>query len=106
MTRSVIQQVTKPAVSIKHNVGETNIYVLRDKTQKFCMPGGKDDSPRAWEYGPLIIIERIDPQCGWTETHHPDSENVWKWLGALIKVGSYAMEHDDTRKLLPEELRF
>ncbi len=103
--RPVVVQVTEPVVKIKHDVGETNIYILRDNTQKFRMPGVKDDSPRAWDYGPSLIVERISPQCNDTVTHHPDDKNVWKWLGALIGIGAYVMEKDTLRDQLPAELK-
>ncbi len=99
-------QVTEPVVKIQHGPGDhTAIYVLRDRSQKFRMPGVKDDSPRAWDYGPSIIVERVNPQCNETVTYDPDDLRAWKWLGALIAIGHYAMSNEIIESQLPEELK-
>jgi hypothetical protein len=101
-----VTQVTKPVVKIQHDKNDcTNVYVLRDKNQKFRMPGVKDESPRAWDYGPSIITERVGPGGNTTVTHHPDDPKVWDWLGALIAVGSYAMTHEELYDKVPKELK-
>lgn len=101
-----VVQVTEPVAKIMHGYNSyTAIYVLRDKTQKFRMPGVKDDSPRAWDYGPSIITERITPQCNETVTHHPDDSNTWRWLDALLNIGAYVMNNDKLREHLPASLK-
>jgi hypothetical protein len=105
-TKPTVTQVTEPVVKIQHSKNDcTSVYVLRDKTQKFRNPGVKDESPRAWYYGPAIVTQRISPQCTVTDEYHPDSPNVWKWLGALIQVGSYAMCNDELSAKIPQELK-
>ena len=102
MAKAVAVQVTEPVVKIQHDKNSyTAIYVLRDKTQKFRMPGVKDESPRAWDYGPSIITERVGPSGNETVTHFPDNAKVWEWLGALIKVGAYVMNNDVLCKEVP-----
>jgi hypothetical protein len=99
-------QVTEPVAKIQHGPNSyTAIYVLRDKTQKFRMPGVKDDSPRAWDYGPSIITERISPSGCDTRAAHPDDKNVWKWLDALLNVGAHVMNDDHLSKAVPAELK-
>lgn len=100
-----VTQVTEPVAKIQHSKNSyTAIYVLRDKTQKFRMPGVKDDSPRAWDYGPSIITERINPMGCETVTHNPEDVNVWKWLNALLNVGAYVMNDASLSKAVPAEL--
>ncbi len=104
--RPVVTQVTEPVAKIQHDANSyTAIYVLRDATQKFRMPGVKDESPRAWDYGPSIITERVGPMGCETVTHDPDNKAVWKWLGALIAIGAYAMNHEELASKLPVELK-
>jgi hypothetical protein len=101
-----MKQVTEPVVKIQHNANSyTAIYILRDKSQKFRMPGVKDDSPRAWDYGPSIIREQVSPMGNETATYDPDGPNIWKWLGALINIGAYAMKDEKIREQVPKELR-
>jgi hypothetical protein len=69
------------------------------------MPGVKDDSPRAWDYGPSIITERIGPGGNETVTRHPDDVAVWKWLGALIGIGSHVMCDSKLAAQIPAELK-
>ena len=100
------KQVTAPVVKIQHDKNSyTAIYVLRDKTQKFRMPGVKDESPRAWDYGPSIITERVGPMGNETVTAHPDSLAVWEWLGALVGIGSYVMRNDELSAQIPADLK-
>ena len=104
MAKQVAVQVTEPVVKIQHDAHSyTAIYVLRDKTRKFRMPGVKDESPRAWDYGPSIITEQVGPMGNETMTHDPDNAKVWEWLGALIKVGSFVMKNEGLRKQVPLE---
>jgi hypothetical protein len=104
--RSEVTQVTEPVAKIQHDANSyTAIYILRDNTQKFRMPGVKDDSPRAWDYGPSLIVERISPQGNNTVTHYPDEKTIWKWLGALIAIGAYAMNNEELASKLPAELK-
>lgn len=45
-------EVTKPVAVIDHGGKDvTNIFVLRED-QKFRFPGVRDESARAWMYGP------------------------------------------------------
>ena len=99
-------EVRKPVAVIQHEgAARTEIYVLRDKTQKFRMPGVKDESPRAWDYGPSIITQYISPQSCSTHTAHPDDEKVWKWLSALLGIGAYVMQQEVLRDQIPENLK-
>jgi len=100
------KQVTEPVVKIQHDAHSyTAIYVLRDKTQKFRMPGVKDESPRAWDYGPSIIKERMGPGGCETVTCDPDSPGVWDWLGALICIGAHVMRDEKLSTQIPAELK-
>jgi hypothetical protein len=97
--------ITEPVAKIRHDRNSwTSIYVLGEN-DKFRMPGVKDESPRAWDYGPSIITERISPMGCETTACNPNDANVWKWLSALLNVGAYVMNDDNLRKALPKDLK-
>lgn len=99
-------EVKEPVAKIWHDSNSyTAIYVLRDKTQKFRMPGVKDDSPRAWDYGPSIITERMGPQGCETVTRYPDDATMWKWLGAVLNIGAYVLTNEQLSAQLPKDLK-
>jgi hypothetical protein len=69
------------------------------------MPGVKDESPRAWDYGPSLIVERRGMGFLQTTAYRPDNADIWLWLEALLRIGVHVMSDDDLAAMLPEELR-
>lgn len=103
--RKEVVQVTTPVAEFKSGADTHRIYVLRDEFQKFRMPGCRDESSRAWDYGPSIIHECEGPHGINTVTSHPEDANVWRWLNALLGIAAWAMGDDKFRSQIPEDLK-
>lgn len=97
-------QISTPVVKIDRNPGWYAIYILPDAKKKFRMPGVKDESPRAWAYGPAIVIEDVTPQSNNTDVRELDDARTWKWIEALMRIGRHFAANDGGA--VPEELQF
>ncbi|RJQ30321.1 hypothetical protein C4565_00620 [Candidatus Parcubacteria bacterium] len=99
-------QITEPVVKLtREDGGYSAIYILKDKNEKFRMPGVNDNSPRAWDYGPSLIHEEVSPQMTNTVTYDPNNPNIWKWIGALMEVGWYVVGKEELSKQVPKEVK-
>lgn len=105
-TKKRVVEITEPVAKLQYGPNEwTSIYVLKDKNEKFRMPGVSDESPRAWDYGPSLIVEKVSPSHTETVTYDPNNKNIWSWINALIGIGSWAINNSDVSKQIPPELK-
>ncbi len=79
-------EVTEPVATLKlpDKEGEiiqtVKLYILRDKSEKFCYTVVKESSTRAWIFGPAMI--EVKHGIGHTTTTElwPEDKETWKLI--------------------------
>ncbi len=105
MKKKPIEEIKTPVATIKNNDGQVSseIFVL---TENQCLRFGgvKQDSPRAYFYGPSLIFKTYN-QCEKTDEYYINDGPSWKWIEALMQIGAYAMQDKELSKQIPENLK-
>ena len=101
-----ILEITVPVATLKNNDGtiHTKIFILNEG-EKFRFPGVKEDSPRAWYYGPSLILQTNQGGMHTTNEYYIDNKGSWNWMEALMQIGFYAMGDKELSKQIPDELK-